>query len=101
MADDRCAAIGLQSGARASSAQADVAAVGQSVAGPHFNASASSPAPATTLMLVQDAANGASASLANGTSTPPKSAPRARKHDSSPFTETGRASCRERVCQDV
>src|SRR3546814_12029977 len=37
-------------------------------------------------MLVKDAANGASASIENGTSTPPKSAPRARKHDSGTFT---------------
>src|SRR3546814_9423848 len=50
------------------------------------SASASSPAPATILMLVKDAANGAAASTENGTSTPPRSAPRSTKHDSGTFT---------------
>src|SRR3546814_20800403 len=50
--------------------------------GPQSSASASSPAPATILMLVKDAANGAAASTENGTSTPPRSAPRSPKHRS-------------------
>src|SRR3546814_12873340 len=54
--------------------------------GPQSSASASSPAPATILMLVKDAANGAAASTENGTSTPPRSAPRSTKHDRRPFT---------------
>src|SRR3546814_19067416 len=37
-------------------------------------------------MLVKDAANGAAASTENGTSTPPRSAPRSTKHDSGTFT---------------
>src|SRR3546814_19284063 len=37
-------------------------------------------------MLVKDAANGASAATENGTSTPPRSAPRVTKHDSGNFT---------------
>src|SRR3546814_10300431 len=37
-------------------------------------------------MLVKDAANGAAASTENGTSTPPRSAPRSTKHDGGTFT---------------
>src|SRR3546814_20721560 len=43
--------------------------------GPQSSASASSPAPATILMLVTEAANGAAAPPEHGTATPPRSAP--------------------------
>src|SRR3546814_8788955 len=69
---------------------AGAASAGQQVfdqsVGPQSSASASSPAPATILMLVKDAANGAADSTENGTSTPPRSAPRSTKHDSGTFT---------------
>src|SRR3546814_16185129 len=69
---------------------AGAASAGQQVfdqsVGPQSSASASSPAPATILMLVKDAAHGAAASTANGTSTPPRSAPRSTTHDSGTFT---------------